>query len=147
MLSLHLLTDVQTPRYKRLSSLTQVLQLPVAETKFNPGLCHSCTCSKLRECGVWSFRPQPTAVFTGSQILKMPSGPASAPSLNPSHTCFPPFRPQNHSLQMVQTVPSGSFLATQWLKFGTFTAMGPGSIPGWGTRIPQEKQTKKQKPT
>ena len=39
VLSLHLLTDVNTPRYKRLNSLTRVLQLLVTESKFKPGLC------------------------------------------------------------------------------------------------------------
>ena len=28
-------------------------------------------------------------------------------------------------------------LVVQWLRLGTFTTMGPGSIPGRGTKIPQ----------
>ena len=42
----------------------------------------------------------------------------------------------------------GNSLAVQWLGLGTFTAMGPGSIPGRGTKIPQamwRSQNKKKK--
>ena len=43
----------------------------------------------------------------------------------------------------------GNFLAVQWLGLYAFTAEGPGSIPGWGTKIPQatrpKKRTKKKK--
>ena len=28
-------------------------------------------------------------------------------------------------------------LAVQWLRLHVFAAEGPGSIPGWGTKIPQ----------
>ena len=31
----------------------------------------------------------------------------------------------------------GNFPAVQWLGLGTFTAEAPGSIPGWGTKIPR----------
>ena len=31
----------------------------------------------------------------------------------------------------------GSSMAVQWLGLGALTAMGPGSIPGRGTEIPQ----------
>ena len=31
-------------------------------------------------------------------------------------------------------------LVVQWLGLHAFTAEGPGSIPGWGTRIPQALQ-------
>ena len=31
----------------------------------------------------------------------------------------------------------GNSLAVQWLGLLTFTAEGTGSIPGWGTKIPQ----------
>ena len=31
----------------------------------------------------------------------------------------------------------GTSLAVQWLGVCALTAMGPGSIPGWGTKIPQ----------
>ena len=34
----------------------------------------------------------------------------------------------------------GDFPAVQWLGLGAFTAEGPGSIPGWGTKIPQVAQ-------
>ena len=33
----------------------------------------------------------------------------------------------------------------QWLGLGAFTAVGLGSIPGWGTKIPQAMQPKKKK--
>ena len=42
----------------------------------------------------------------------------------------------------------GNFLAVQWLGLGIFTAEGTGSVPGWGTNIPQAArcgQTNKQK--
>ena len=31
----------------------------------------------------------------------------------------------------------GNSLAVQWLGLGAFTAKGQGSIPSWGTKIPQ----------
>ena len=31
----------------------------------------------------------------------------------------------------------GNSLAVQWLGLGAFTAVGLGSIPGWGTKILQ----------
>ena len=34
----------------------------------------------------------------------------------------------------------GNSLALQWLGLSTFTAKGPGSIPGPGTKIPQAVQ-------
>ena len=37
----------------------------------------------------------------------------------------------------------GNSLAVQWLGLHAFTAKGPGSIPGWGTKIPQALQSKK----
>ena len=45
--------------------------------------------------------------------------------------------------------PTGNFLAVQWLQFGVFTAEGPGSIPGSGTKIPEAtwcRQGKKKSP-
>ena len=33
----------------------------------------------------------------------------------------------------------GNSLAVQWLELSTFTAEDPGSIPGRGTEIPQDK--------
>ena len=35
----------------------------------------------------------------------------------------------------------GTALAVQWLGPGTFTARAPGSIPCWGTKIPQAAQS------
>ena len=34
----------------------------------------------------------------------------------------------------------GNSLVVQWLGLCTFTAKGLGSIPGWGTKIPQHGQ-------
>ena len=34
----------------------------------------------------------------------------------------------------------GNSLAVQWLGLHALTAEGPGSIPGWGTKIPQAVQ-------
>ena len=49
------------------------------------------------------------------------------------------------------SICSGNSLAVQWLGLGAFTAEGPGSIPGQGTKILQAtwhskktKQTNKQ---
>ena len=35
---------------------------------------------------------------------------------------------------------TGDILVVQWLELCIFTAKGPGSIPGWGTKIPQVTQ-------
>ena len=45
---------------------------------------------------------------------------------------------------------TGNSLVVQWLELGTFTAKGPASIPGWGTKVPQamphgQKNINKQK--
>ena len=34
-------------------------------------------------------------------------------------------------------IKKGNSLVVQWLRLHAFTAEGPGSIPGQGTRIPQ----------
>ena len=34
----------------------------------------------------------------------------------------------------------GNSLTVQWLGLQALTAEGPGSIPGWGTKIPQAAQ-------
>ena len=33
----------------------------------------------------------------------------------------------------------GSSLVVQWLRLSCFTAMGPGSVPDWETKIPQAR--------
>ena len=38
-----------------------------------------------------------------------------------------------------------SALVIQWLRFRAFTAMGPGSIVGWGTKIAQDPQHHQKK--
>ena len=40
----------------------------------------------------------------------------------------------------IKTDPLGNSPAVQWLGLGAFTARGVGSIPGWGTKIPQAMQ-------
>ena len=42
-------------------------------------------------------------------------------------------------------MPRGNSLAVQWLELHAFTAEGPGSIPGWGTKIPQAAQHSQKK--
>ena len=37
----------------------------------------------------------------------------------------------------LEETKGGNSLEIQWLGLGAFTAMGPGLIPGWGTKIPQ----------
>nr|XP_058938824.1 ubiquitin-ribosomal protein eS31 fusion protein-like [Kogia breviceps] len=39
----------------------------------------------------------------------------------------------------------GNFLVVQWLGLCTLTAEGPGSIPGWETKIPQATRPKEKK--
>ena len=34
----------------------------------------------------------------------------------------------------------GHSLTVQWLRLQAFTAKGSGSVPGWGTKIPQDKR-------
>ena len=40
---------------------------------------------------------------------------------------------------------SGTFLAVQWLRFHASTEGVTGSIPGWGTKIPQAEQCGQKK--
>ena len=40
----------------------------------------------------------------------------------------------------IQTELVGNSLVVQCLGLSAFTAMGPGSIPGWETKIPQKKK-------
>ena len=39
----------------------------------------------------------------------------------------------------------GNSMVVQWLQLCAFTANGPGSIPGWGTKIPQTAQHSQKK--
>ena len=39
----------------------------------------------------------------------------------------------------------GNSLVVQWLVLGAFTAVAPGSIPGWGTNIPQDARCGQKK--
>ena len=38
----------------------------------------------------------------------------------------------------------GNSLAVQWLGLHAFTAKGTGSVPGWGTKIPQASRGQKK---
>ena len=40
---------------------------------------------------------------------------------------------------------TGNSLAVQWLLLHAFTAEGPGSIPGWGAKIPQAVRRGREK--
>ena len=46
-------------------------------------------------------------------------------------------QPQNPSPLYFKVGDLGSSLVVQWLGLCAFTALGPGSIPGQGTKIPQ----------
>ena len=39
----------------------------------------------------------------------------------------------------------GNSMVVQWSQLCAFTADGPGSIPGWGTKIPQTAQCGQKK--
>ena len=47
-----------------------------------------------------------------------------------------PFQP-NRGKYGDEKLMSRNSLAVQWLGLHAFTAKGPSSIPGWGTKIPQ----------
>ena len=40
-------------------------------------------------------------------------------------------------MDMCYNLVTGNSLAVQWLGLHAFIAKGSGSIPGWGTKIPQ----------
>ena len=46
---------------------------------------------------------------------------------------------------MLKTYPLGNPLVVQWLRLGTFTAMGPGLTPGRGSKILHATPKKKKK--
>ena len=48
-----------------------------------------------------------------------------------------PLTPGWYTLQGQQKHTGGNSLVVQWLGLCTFTAGGTGSIPDWGTKIPQ----------
>ena len=56
-----------------------------------------------------------------------------------------------HIFQQITVLPFsckysvGNSWVVQWLRFLAFTAQGQGSIPGWGTKIPQAAQPKQKK--
>ena len=53
----------------------------------------------------------------------------------------------NHRQKQCPTVEvrRGNSLVVQWLGLRAFTAMGPGSIPGEGTKIPQAERLSQKK--
>ena len=44
---------------------------------------------------------------------------------------------QKKKIQLEKCKTQGNSLAVQWLGLCAFTAEGPRSIPGWGTKFPQ----------
>lgn len=59
--------------------------------------------------------------------------------------CAAMFTNGYYSLEITGTFSSevnipGSSLVAQWLGLSTFGCRGPGSVPGWGTEIPQTVQ-------
>ena len=57
--------------------------------------------------------------------------------VNPHHREFPGISP-------LRTQTQGIPLVVQWLGLCTSTVGGPGSIPGWGTKILQSAPAKKK---
>ena len=53
--------------------------------------------------------------------------------------------PQIFLYFLFKKVNSGNSLAVQWLEIHAFTAEGTGSIPGWGTKIPQDTRRSQKK--
>ena len=51
----------------------------------------------------------------------------------------------NTAEMCIKASVSRTSLAVQWLGLGTFTAVGPGSIPGQGTRSPDTMWPKNKK--
>ena len=49
------------------------------------------------------------------------------------------------TLTSIETKKPGTPLEVQWLRLTAFTAEGPGSIPGWGTKIPKLCSTARKK--
>ena len=72
----------------------------------------------------------------GQSILQVASGqlPLWIPCLVPGKSAH--WRNELLPLKLL----SGNSLVVQWLGVSAFTAMALGSIPGWGTKIPQATQ-------
>ena len=51
-------------------------------------------------------------------------------------------QPQANQCPTIEVI-GGNSLVAQWLGLYAFTAKGPGSIPGWGTKIPQASHSEK----
>ena len=47
---------------------------------------------------------------------------------------------------MLKTFPPGNSLVVQWLRLSIVTAIGPGFMLDWGSKIPQDVQPKKKNP-
>ncbi|CAN0499760.1 unnamed protein product [Rangifer tarandus platyrhynchus] len=56
-----------------------------------------------------------------------------------SEECFPPLPLVVVAMRGINIHP-GSSLVVQWLGLHALSAEGPGSIPGWGIKIPQKAQ-------
>ena len=46
---------------------------------------------------------------------------------------------------VLKTFPPGNSLVVQWLRLSMVTAIGPGFMLDWGSKIPQDVQPKKKK--
>ena len=72
------------------------------------------------------------------------------PYLTPSTKCLPQnwsLMPKRLATAALRNPPIGNSLVVQWWGLCNFAADGPGTIPGWGTKILQAKwhgQNKKQ---
>ena len=82
----------------------------------------------------WQLGPHPLSL--GSQPADARTELPLPPSLEKSCT-----QGGDLTVSIAFTTPSktilGNSLAVQWSGLGAFTAEGLGSIPGWGTKIPQ----------
>ena len=81
----------------------------------------------------------------GQRQVSSPQSPSPLPPI-------PFFPTDDHQLLFqpdfmayLKNIDKGSFLAVQWLGLQAFTAKGVGSVPGWGTEIPQAMLGEEQK--
>ena len=77
----------------------------------------------------------PSQVFSGDPVLT--TGAVLLLLLITGVTAIIWRQPQNPSPLYFKVGDLGSSFVVQWLGLCAFTALGPGSIPGQGTKIPQ----------
>ena len=61
------------------------------------------------------------------------------------HQAHHPIREMDNFKKRKKEGNLGNSLVVQWLGLSASTAGAPGSIPGWGTKIPQAMQPKKER--